>query len=100
MLDFVRFNATDNVELQGWLNNENSDIAVVHLHGMSGNGYESRTLAKHTDGTWLDIVVFASTDDAQAALQGFNGNPHTKAFEECIDPQTARMNHWEIAKQY
>ncbi|HMS31998.1 MAG TPA: hypothetical protein PKA29_01845 [Candidatus Saccharibacteria bacterium] len=63
-------------------------------------GYESRTLAKHTDGTWLDIVVFASTDDAQAALQGFNGNPHTKAFEECIDPQTARMNHWEIAKQY
>lgn len=40
-LDFVRFKATDNVELQGWLNNENSDFAVIHIHGMSGNGYEN-----------------------------------------------------------
>lgn len=40
-LAFVRFKATDNVELQGWLNNENSDVAVVHIHGMSGNGYEN-----------------------------------------------------------
>lgn len=40
-LDFVRFNATDNVELQGWLNNETSDITVIHVHGMSGNGYEN-----------------------------------------------------------
>lgn len=40
-LEFVRFNATDSVELQGWLNNENGDLAVVHIHGMSGNGYEN-----------------------------------------------------------
>lgn len=40
-LDFIRFKATDNVELQGWLNNENSDLAVIHIHGMSGNGYEN-----------------------------------------------------------
>lgn len=40
-VEFVRFKATDNVELQGWLNNENSDLAVVHIHGMSGNGYEN-----------------------------------------------------------
>jgi len=40
-IDFVRFNATDNVELQGWLNNEASDLAVIHIHGMSGNGYEN-----------------------------------------------------------
>lgn len=41
ILDFIRFNATDNVELQGWLNNEDSDLAVIHIHGMSGNGYEN-----------------------------------------------------------
>lgn len=41
ILDFVRFNATDDVELQGWLNNADSDLAVVHIHGMSGNGYEN-----------------------------------------------------------
>ena len=41
MLDFIRFNATDKVELQGWLNNEEGDTAVIHIHGMSGNGYEN-----------------------------------------------------------
>ena len=40
-LEFVRFKATDNVELQGWLNDEDSDLAVIHIHGMSGNGYEN-----------------------------------------------------------
>ncbi|MBW4061011.1 DUF1749 domain-containing protein [Candidatus Saccharibacteria bacterium] len=40
-VDFVRFKATDNVELQGWLNNESGNTAVVHIHGMSGNGYEN-----------------------------------------------------------
>jgi hypothetical protein len=40
-VEFVRFNATDDVELQGWLNNENGEVAVVHIHGMSGNGYEN-----------------------------------------------------------
>jgi cephalosporin-C deacetylase-like acetyl esterase len=40
-VEFVRFNAADDVELQGWLSNGNSDIAVVHIHGMSGNGYEN-----------------------------------------------------------
>ncbi len=41
ILNFIRFNATDNVELQGWLNNESGDVAVIHVHGMSGNGYEN-----------------------------------------------------------
>ncbi|KKR70022.1 MAG: hypothetical protein UU12_C0031G0001 [Candidatus Woesebacteria bacterium GW2011_GWA2_40_7b] len=40
-VDFVRFKASDNVELRGWLSNENSDIAAIHIHGMSGNGYEN-----------------------------------------------------------
>lgn len=40
-VDFVRFKATDDVELQGWLSNEKSDIATIHIHGKSGNGYEN-----------------------------------------------------------
>lgn len=40
-VEFVRFKASDDVELQGWLNNENGEVAVVHIHGMSGNGYEN-----------------------------------------------------------
>lgn len=40
-VEFTRFKASDGVELQGWLSNQNSKIAVVHIHGMSGNGYEN-----------------------------------------------------------
>ncbi|GAC1500243.1 MAG: hypothetical protein NVS1B10_03660 [Candidatus Saccharimonadales bacterium] len=40
-IDFVRFKAHDSVELQGWLSDTEGDTAVVHIHGMSGNGYEN-----------------------------------------------------------
>lgn len=43
-VEFVRFEATDGVELQGWLSEQPGDLAAVHLHGMSGNGYENRFL--------------------------------------------------------
>lgn len=40
-VNFIRFKATDDVELQGWLTNSDSDLAVIHMHGMTGNGYEN-----------------------------------------------------------
>lgn len=43
-MDCIRFNATDGVELQGWLSEASSSRAVLHIHGMSGNGYENRFL--------------------------------------------------------
>lgn len=43
-VNFVRFKASDGVELQGWLSNVDGDTAVVHIHGMSGNGYENHFL--------------------------------------------------------
>lgn len=39
-VEFVRFDASDGVELQGWLSNAGGDLTVIHMHGMSGNGYE------------------------------------------------------------
>ena len=40
-VEFTRFKASDGVELQGWLSGGDKEIAVVHIHGMSGNGYEN-----------------------------------------------------------
>jgi len=40
-MEFTRFKASDGVELQGWLSGEKSKVAVIHVHGMSGNGYEN-----------------------------------------------------------
>ncbi|MDO8503885.1 MAG: DUF1749 domain-containing protein [bacterium] len=41
IVEFVRFKASDGVELQGWLSNRQGDKAAIHIHGMSGNGYEN-----------------------------------------------------------
>lgn len=40
-VEFTRFRASDGVELQGWLSGNDSEVAVIHIHGMSGNGYEN-----------------------------------------------------------
>jgi len=45
-VEFVRFKASDDTELQGWLSDPGGDTAVVHIHGMSGNGYENYFLDK------------------------------------------------------
>lgn len=43
-VEFVRFKASDGVELQGWLTERPGDKAVLHIHGKSGNGYENHFL--------------------------------------------------------
>ncbi len=43
-VEFVRFKAADEVELQGWLHLADGDSAVIHIHGHSGNGYENNFL--------------------------------------------------------
>lgn len=40
-VEFVRFKASDEVELQGWLTKQTGEIAVLHVHGMGGNGYKN-----------------------------------------------------------
>lgn len=40
-IDFQRFKASDGLELQGWFSNISGDGVVIHVHGMSGNGYEN-----------------------------------------------------------
>lgn len=40
-INFERFKASDGVELQGWFSDVPGDSVVIHVHGMSGNGYEN-----------------------------------------------------------
>ncbi len=40
-VDFVRFKTSDDVELRGWFSDGDSETAAIHIHGMSGNGYEN-----------------------------------------------------------
>ena len=85
-LDFIRFNATDNVELQGWLNNENSDIAVIHLHGMSGNGYENYFLDNLRQ-TYAEkgISLFTIDSRGRGIISDFRQNDGWKHAGSCFE---------------
>lgn len=84
--NFVRFNATDNVELQGWLNNENSDIAVIHLHGMSGNGYENYFLDNLRQ-TYAEksISLFTIDSRGRGIISDFRQNDNWKHAGSCFE---------------
>lgn len=85
-LDFIRFNAADNVELQGWLNNENSDIAVIHLHGMSGNGYENYFLDNLRQ-TYAEkgISLFTIDSRGRGIISDFRQNDGWKHAGSCFE---------------
>jgi alpha-beta hydrolase superfamily lysophospholipase len=61
-VDFTRFKASDGVELQGWLSNAKGDIAVVHIHGMSGNGYENYFLDELREMYFKNRISFFTID--------------------------------------
>ena len=86
VVDFVRFKASDDVELQGWLNNEASDIAVVHIHGMSGNGYENYFLdnlramyAQH------DVSLFTIDSRGRGIISDFRQGDGWKHAGSCFE---------------
>ena len=61
-VDFVRFDASDGVELQGWLSDSEGDVAVIHIHGMSGNGYEHPFLDNMHETYAKNGIAFFSID--------------------------------------
>lgn len=86
IVDFIRFKATDQVELQGWLSNVPGDTAVVHVHGMSGNGYENYFLdnlremyAKHS------ISFFSFDNRGRGTLTDFRQGDGSKQGGSCFE---------------
>jgi alpha-beta hydrolase superfamily lysophospholipase len=60
--EFVRFKATDDTELVGWLSDPGGDTAVIHIHGMSGNGYENNFLDTLRQYYFDNGIAFFSID--------------------------------------
>ena len=61
-VDFTRFKASDGVELQGWLSKDNNETTVIHIHGMSGNGYENYFLDNLRETYAKNGISFFSID--------------------------------------
>lgn len=92
-LTFVRFKASDSVELQGWLSNVDGDTAVVHMHGMSGNGYENYFL-DHLRAMFIrrGISFFAIDNRGRGVVSSFwqggrvdTGGESTKLGGSCFE---------------
>jgi pimeloyl-ACP methyl ester carboxylesterase len=85
-VDFIRFKATDDVELQGWLNSEVGDTAAIHIHGMSGNGYENNFIdslrqmyAKH------GITLFTIDTRGRGIISDFRQGDGWKHAGSCFE---------------
>ena len=97
-VDFVRFEASDGVELQGWLSECAGDTAVLHIHGMSGNGYENRFLDYLRETCVKNGITFFSIDtrgrgvisDFQQGDKSVRGGSCYEIFEEKIGRASCR----------
>ncbi len=103
-LDFIRFQTPDNIELQGWLSNVDGDTAVIHMHGMSGNGYENSFLdTLHATYNQLGISFFSIDNRGRDIISSFSqiisgegtklGGSCFEVLEECIYDIDGAVNY-------
>jgi hypothetical protein len=63
-------------------------------------GFLARQLAEGEDGTWADIVTWATPGAAQAAAQAVMADPALAPFAALIDMASLRMSHsalvWQV----
>lgn len=56
-------------------------------------GYRARRTGPAADGTWADVVEWASLDEALSAAARFNGVPGNAAFNASLAPGSVVMRH-------
>ncbi len=85
-VEFVRFKAADEVELQGWLSNQEGDVAVLHIHGMAGNGYENYFLdTLRSMYVEQGISFFAIDTRGRGIISDFRQNDGWKHAGSCYE---------------
>jgi alpha/beta superfamily hydrolase len=85
-VDFVRFKATDGIELRGWFSNQPGDVAVLHIHGMSGNGYENYFLDNLREAYSQRNASFFAIDTRGAGIiSEFRQNGRSKLGGSCYE---------------
>lgn len=56
-------------------------------------GFIRRTLVDAGDGTWIDLVVWRSPEDAQATMKEFATAPFAEAAASRLDASSMQMYH-------
>jgi len=57
-------------------------------------GFLDRELAEGEDGRWLDLLHWASLEDARRAAAEIMRSPASRPFMEMLDPESISMMHF------
>ena len=88
-LERVRFRLKPGITDAGFLAEAEALSAWIQVQP----GFNYRTLVKDEDGTWNDLVFWASPDAAQAAGKAIMTEPQAKPFMSMIDGATVSLEH-------
>jgi hypothetical protein len=96
-IEFVTFRLNPGTDRAVFLENARRTEAVVRRQP----GFQARMLAEGEDGSWSDIVTWASHADAMAAAEAVMSDPDFGPFGSMIDGPSVRMSHsalvWQLA---
>jgi hypothetical protein len=88
-IELVTFRLTPGTDRAGFLANAQRTEAVIRRQP----GFQARMLTEGADGTWSDIVTWASHADAMAAAGAVMSDPDFAPFGAMIDGLTVQMSH-------
>lgn len=98
---FIRFKASDQVELQGWLSQQPGDTVVLHMHGMSGNGYENYFLDNLREMYSKHGITFFSIDNrGRGVITDFRQGEGIKQGGSCFELIEESIHDIEGAIEY
>jgi hypothetical protein len=88
-IELVTFRLTPGTDRAAFLANARRTEALIRRQP----GFLARMLAESPDGTWSDIVTWASHSDATAAAETILSHPDFAPFGAMIDGPSVRMTH-------
>ncbi|MFN5998063.1 MAG: hypothetical protein ACK47C_05445 [Paracoccaceae bacterium] len=88
-IELVTFRLNPGTDRAVFLANARRTEAVIRRQP----GFQARMLTEGEDGTWSDIVTWASHADAMAAAAAVMSDPDFAPFGAMIDGPTVQMSH-------
>jgi len=96
-IELVTFRLQPGTDRAAFLDNARRTEAAVRRQP----GFVARMLTEGEDGTWSDIVTWASHDAAMAAAEHIMSDPDFAPFGAMIHGPSVRMSHsalvWQLA---
>lgn len=96
-IELVTFRLTPGADRLAFLDAARATEATVRRQP----GFVARMLTEAPNGTWSDIVTWASHPQAMAAAEAVMSDPDFGPFAAMIDGPTVRMGHsalvWQLA---